>query len=108
MTQIPYEIPLSPQAQTFNILLGGATYRLTVQWNNAPTGGWVLDIADANDTPIVAGIPLVTGCDLLEQYEYLGINGQLEVQTDTDLAAVPDFSNLGTTSHLYFLTDDGT
>lgn len=108
MATIPYEIPLSPQAQTFNIALGGTTYRLTVQWNNAPTGGWVLDIADSDDVPVIAGIPLVTGIDLLEQYPDAGINGSLEVQTDTDLFAVPDFSNLGKTSHLYFLTDDGT
>lgn len=108
MAQIPYEIPLSPMAQKFGITLAGVAYNLTVSWNNASTGGWVLDIADSNDVPIVSGIPLVTGCDLLEQYEYLNLGGKLEVQTDSDLFAVPTFSNLGVQGHLYFLTDDGT
>lgn len=103
-----YEIPLSPQPQRFDIELGGVTYKLTVLWNNAPTGGWVLDIANSLDEPIISGIPLVTGANLLAQYEYLGFSGSLEVQTDFDLFAVPTFTNLGTQSHLYFLTDDGT
>lgn len=101
-----FEIPLSPQAQQFDIQLGQATYHLTVSWNDAPTGGWVLDIADSNDVPIVSGIPLVTGVNLLEQYDYLEFPGSLEVQTDYDLNAVPTFQNLGVQSHLYFLTAD--
>lgn len=108
MAQIPYEVPLTPVAQKFRIALGGTTYVLTVQWNNAPTGGWVLDIADDSEVLIIGGIPLVTGADLLAQYAYKGFTGKLLVQTDYDLNAVPDFSNLGTTAHLYFLVDDGT
>ncbi len=60
---------------------------MTVVWRDAPSmnGGYVLDIADANGKPIVQGIPFVTGADLLAQYAYLGIGGQLIVQTDYDL-----------------------
>lgn len=101
-----FEIPLSPQAQTFDITLGTKTYKLTVAWNDAPSGGWVLDIADANDVPILTGIPLVTGANLLEQFDYLDLGGELQVQTDFDLNAVPTFGNLGVTSHLYFITSD--
>lgn len=101
-----FEVPLSPQAQVFNIDLTGTTYRLTLAWNTAPTGGWILDIADSGGNDIVLGIPLVTGANLLEQYDYLDFGGSLEVQTDYDLNAVPTFNNLGIQSHLYFITAD--
>jgi len=99
-----YEIPLSPTPQTFSILLAGISYQLTVRYTDAPMGGWLLDIADQNGDNILCGAPLVTGHDLLEQYAYLGIDGQLIVQTDADPDAVPTFNNLGVESHLYFVT----
>lgn len=99
-----FEIPLSPQPQRFSITLAQISYRMTVRWIDTDDGGWVLDIADSNSVPIVSGIPLVTGADLLEQYGYLNFGGELIVQTDTDLNAVPTYSNLGVTSHLYFVT----
>lgn len=97
------EIPLQPQAQTLSINLGGTTYTLTLRWRTAAEGGWVMDIADAAKNPIVSGIPLVTGADLLAQYRYLGFVGSLIVQTDHDPDAVPTFANLGQTAHLYYV-----
>jgi hypothetical protein len=97
-----FEIPCSGYPETFTAVLGGTLYTLTIHWINVGTPGWILDIADQNGNPIANGIPLVTGANLLEQYAYLGIEGQLFVQTDGDIAAPPTFSNLGTTSHLYF------
>lgn len=100
-----FEIPLTPQPQTFTIALSGVDYRLTVQWRNAEQGGWVLDIADTSNNPIIEGIPLVTGVDLLEQYAYLGLGGVLWCQTTADPDAVPTFDNLGSGSHLYWFTE---
>lgn len=108
MARIPYEVPLTPAPQAFDVPLGGTAYRLTVVWNNAPTGGWVLDIALADGTEVINGIPLITGANLLAQYEYLGIPGTIEVQTEGNLDAVPTFENLGVQSHLFFIVDDGT
>lgn len=99
-----YEIPLSPTPQTFGIVLAQVAYNVTVQWRDADQGGWVLDLADENNVLIVGGIPLVTGADLLEQFDYLAIGGSLIVQTDHDTDAVPTFANLGVSSHLYFVT----
>jgi hypothetical protein len=98
-----YEIPLSAAPQSFTAQLAGVSYQLTAQWRNAAEGCWILDIADAAGNPLVQGIPLVTGCDLLAQYRYLGIGGQLRVQTDNDPDAMPTFDNLGNASHLYFV-----
>lgn len=99
-----YEIPLSPAPQRFAIALAGTSYRLTVQYRDAAMAGWILDIADINDNPILAGIPLVTGTDLLGQYATLGFGGSLFVGTDGDPDAVPTFGDLGQTAHVYFLT----
>jgi hypothetical protein len=98
-----FEIPLSGQSQTFNIVLASVTYQLTLTWRNAGSCGWILDIADSSGNPLIQGIPLVTGADLLAQYRYLGFTGSLVVKTDADPDAVPTYDNLGSTSHLYFV-----
>lgn len=97
------EIPLQPAAASFAIDLSGAGYRMALHWC-APAACWMLDIADADGAPVVLGVPLVTGADLLAQYDYLGIRGALEVQSDSDTDKVPDFASLGGDGHLYFLT----
>jgi len=101
-TTTPYEIPLTNAAQKINIALGGTTYALNVVWNDQAQV-WVVDISDTSGNLIIGGIPLVTGVDLLGQYEYLDFGGQLVAQTDFDLTAPPSYTNLGSTGHLYFL-----
>ena len=99
-----FEIPLTPEAQKFLITLTGVQYQFTLRYRNASVGGgWVLDIADSVGNAILSGVPLVTGCDLLAQYAYLGFGGELWVQSDLDPGAVPDYDNLGVTSHVYFV-----
>lgn len=98
-----FEIPLQPTPQRFAISLAGVTYEITVTWN-AATACWIMDVADQNSVPIVGGIPLLTGSDLLEQFQYLGLGGAMYSQTDTDPWQVPTFDDLGSTGHLYFVT----
>jgi len=98
-----YEIPLSSDSQRFTITLAGLVYNLALTWRTGT--GWVLDIADANAVPLVSGIPLVTGTDLLGQFRYLGVGGRLVVLVEGDIAAVPDYSDLGTEGKLYFITE---
>ena len=97
-----FQVPFSGVPETFTISLAGTSYTFTVHWN-APGNYWVLDIGDATGALVNGGIPLVTGADLLEQYAYLGIGGQLIVQTTDDPTTPPTFTNLGTTGNLYFL-----
>ncbi len=99
-----FEIPLTATPQLFLITLVGKQYYFKVWWNDA-SDTWVLDILTGNKASLVCGIPLVTGTDLLGQYEYLGIGGSLFVCSNTDSADdLPTFSNLGTDSKLYFYT----
>ncbi len=101
-----YEIPLTPEPQSFGISLAGRELRLAVRWAestcpDAP-GGWLLDIYDAPDdlAPLVLGIPLVAGCDLLRPYAYLGIGGGLYLSGDMP----PTLDNLGEDVLLLFET----
>jgi hypothetical protein len=96
-----YEIPLSAQAQVLSVTLNNVTYQLTLMWRDTDQGGWFLDIADAQSNPIISGIALVPGANLLAQYGYLGFGFVLFVQTDNDPTAPPTYDNLGQQSHLY-------
>lgn len=99
----PYLIPLQPTNQIFTISLAGVQYQLKVKWNDA-NQTWVLDIYDATGSiPIICGIAIVTGVDLLAPYAYLGLGGQLIAQTTNDTYAVPTLANLGTAGNLYFV-----
>jgi hypothetical protein len=98
-----FEIPLQPEAQQFTIPLAGVTYTLKLQWC-APATCWIMEIMDSQQDLIVGGIPLVTGADLLAQLEYLGIGGELIVQSDFAPDTVPNYASLGSTGHLYFVT----
>ncbi len=99
-----YSVPLTPQPQRFTVVLSGVTYTFTIQYRNTLMGGWVLDIGDANNNPLIQGIPLVTGANLLAQYAYLGFVGALWVQTLSNPDAVPTFQNLGTDGLLFYVT----
>ena len=97
-----FEIPITPStAQKFAVTLNTVTYNFQLRWCD-PSQCWILDISDIADTPIVLGIPLVTGTDLLEQYAYLGFVGGLFVYTDFSPDTVPDFNSLGVNGHLYY------
>lgn len=104
MTQ--FVIPLQNVPQVFSISLANIEYILTSKWNSAPDGGWVMDISDASTNIILAcNIPLITGANVLEGLQYLGINGIMVVYTDGNDFAVPILDNLGVESNLYFFTD---
>lgn len=99
-----YTVPLSPEPQSFGITLAGKEYRLTVRWFEAVEGGWTLDVQQPeNDLPYIMGLPIVTGCDLLEQYAYMEFGGELWL--DSELPATLD--TLGTDVELVFIVTQG-
>ena len=94
-----FKIPLANTPQQFSIELEGFTWNLVSRWNDAPDAGWILDWYDADNNPVCMNMPLVTGADLSEQYEYLGIPSMLIVETDgSESDAVPTIENLGVES----------
>ena len=98
-------LPLTNLPQSFNISLGSNNYIMTVKWNYAAGGGWLMGFADqASGDEIVDNIPLICGVDCLAGLEYLGFDGQLVVYTNGDATAVPTLDNLGVDSNVYFIT----
>lgn len=97
------QIPLNPRAERFSIAMAGVTRILTLHFCE-PMAQWCLDIADVDSTPVLSGLPLITGADLLGQYAYLELGGQLFVQSDDSADAPPTRDNLGSISRLYFVT----
>lgn len=96
------EIPLTADNQTFSITLNGNALTMRIVWRDKM--GWVLDLQNSSDEDIIAGIPLVTGIDLLAQYAYLGLGFSLAVACDDPATEYPTQTGLGTASHLYAVT----
>ena len=93
------------KSQRFVQDLAGTSYNFRLTYNTEADGAWILDIGDSNQVPLVAGIPLVSGADLLGQYRHLGFTGSLVVTTDRGAGEVPTFDGLGVTSHVFFVPD---
>jgi len=101
-----YEIPLSPKAQLVTVQLAGVKRKLNFYWN--PTSEcWFMDVMDDVSTPLIMGIPVVTGLDLLEQFAYMNLGGSIVVQTDHGPLLNPTFENLGVTGHVFFVVTEG-
>lgn len=101
-----FTMPLTNVPQTFTTTLADREVDITCRWNAEIEGGWYINIDDtATGAPLIHNLPLVTGSDLLSQYEYIGINGGLIVYTDGDELMPPTYENLGAQSNLYFVTD---
>jgi hypothetical protein len=95
------EIPLTPEPQIFSIQFGQKSYRLRFAYANVVDGGWFLDVFDDDNNPLVCGIPLITGLDLLAPYYYLEIPAMLILVNKTKPFQVPAFEELGTVARLY-------
>jgi len=100
-----FPLPVSPSAQSFFVQLVNISYKITIRWN-AVAIAWIMDIATQEEVPLVSGIPIVTGVDLLAPYGYLGIGGGLIAITEGNQDAVPTFDNLGKGGDVFFVTDD--
>lgn len=99
-----YEFPLRAEAQLIQIQLGEVEYRVRFGWGDTSDGGWFIDIADAEGTPILRGLPLTAGEDVLQQFNYLGIGGKIRVQSDGDGLIEPTYANLGSNGKVLFIT----
>jgi hypothetical protein len=75
--------------------LDGVTYTFTLRYN-LRIQTWMLDVGDVIGAPIVCGIPLIAGRDLLGQYAGRGLpSGLLFVFDPSDQNGTPgqdDFS----------------
>lgn len=104
------EVPTqSGRPFTERVSILGVTYTLIFNWN-AVTQCWMVDFYnEAGDAEILVGVPLVTGCDLLEQFGYMplaatAIYTAMSIGPGISPDTVPTFTNFGTDGHLYLTT----
>jgi hypothetical protein len=64
----------------------------------------IITIGVGLNFPLIINMPLVSGQDLLEQYQYVGIDGQMIVFTSGAEGEPPTLENLGAESNLYFIS----
>lgn len=102
-----FRIPFENIPQRFTISLGGTSYVLVNRWNQSEQGGgWFIDILDEDEKPLLMNLPLVSGTDLFQQHEHLGLPGRLIVFTDGDPTGIPSLQSLGEESNVWLVTDD--
>lgn len=100
-------IPGSPFSE--RVTIADVTYTLRFAWNTR-SACWVMEFWDAaNTTKVLCGVPLVTGCDLLEQFAYLPLAARtimlvMTIGPSLSPDTVPTFWNLGIDGHLYMIT----
>lgn len=100
-----FQIPFSNTPQSFNISLRGRLLTLVNRWNFIDST-WRVDISDAiTFEDLILSIPLVTGINLLHQYKFVGLDGQIIVFTNSNIAAPPTYENLGVDSNVYFMVE---
>ncbi|WP_148347382.1 phage baseplate plug family protein [Clostridium butyricum] len=95
-----YIIPLTPspnQTFTSTIPVNGKKLKLFFFLRyNTEQKCWQMDISDSNKNYLVCSIPLVCGCNILKQYDYLNIGSAYIVKADTNiLDTKPNEYNLG-------------
>lgn len=96
------EILLSPDNQQFSMAVKGNSYSFRVLWRDIC---WMLDISDDTGAIIIAGIPLVTGADLMEPFNHIGLGFSLLVVCDVPGQDYPTETDLGSRSHLCIITE---
>ncbi len=99
-----FEFPLSPNAQQMTVPIGGSELTFRFAWADSPDGGWFVDISRLDGTPLVRGLPLTAGENVLQKFDYLGIGGAIYVQTDADPLIEPTYDNLGLNGRVLLVT----
>ena len=68
------EVPLTSRPQVASVWLGDREFVLRLYWLE-PAECWVIDLSDIYGNKLICGIPLVTGADLFEQFQYTEVVG---------------------------------
>lgn len=96
--------PLLPQAQEMQIQLGDVDYTIRFGWCDTTDGGWFIDLSDVDGNPIIMGLPLTAGENVLQQFDYLKLPGEIRVQTDGSPLVEPTYDNLGSNGQVLFIS----
>ena len=96
-----YLIPLSSGMQSFGASLGEKTIQIRLMWREAEGGGWFMDLLETDGDPILSGIAVRCGHNLLGQYPHLGL-GKMQIMVDNDDTIALSYSDMGKNVQLYW------
>lgn len=94
-------LPLVPENQEFDASIDNTSYKFKIIWRGA---FWCMDLMDSSGTAIVSGIPMVSGVDLLGQYQHLSLGFSLYVIGNDGLTD-PTQYDLGINNKLCVVTE---
>lgn len=102
-----YDFPLRADVgpQKMSITLGTVEYKIRFYYANVPDGGWFMDVRDLSDDPLVLGLALTAGENVVQQFDYLGFEGGIGVCVDFDYTLEPTYDNFGKNGKVQFITD---
>ena len=102
------ELPVASDIadQSFSVQLDGAVYQVRLRYNTR-AGHWALDLADAVGTPLLSGMAIRLGVDLLAQFSDDRFPpGKLFAMNWVNAYAEPDRDNFGTDVALIYQEAD--
>lgn len=89
-------------AYFFQIALEKVFYNFDFNWNERGNY-WVMSIADQSQNPLISGIKLVSGIDLLEKYKIEGLpTGSFFILDTTGKNTDPNKDNFAVTHFLIY------
>lgn len=99
------ELPIEPAAsQRFTSQLGTEKYTFTIDWNYRADCFMLTMVKDIGSEPLMRGVPVVLGADLLDPYNYL-IGSLLLVDT-TNLGKEATIADFGVRTKLYWFSQE--
>lgn len=101
MSVLFFELPVAPWPQDFQVTLRRRrTFRFVTQYRTADEAGWLIDLFDVTaGAPLVRGIAVVTGLDLVWQYDAFDLGFHLIMQCGGG-RTTPTFESFGVEDRL--------
>jgi hypothetical protein len=92
---------------TQRMTLEGTDYVLSFSWNGRAEA-WFVELLDLDSTPLLGPLKLTTNRPLFLRHHYLGTipPGELFAFDPTYTIDAPDYTELGTSVELFYLTAD--
>lgn len=102
VTTTVFSVPLRSGTQQFVVSLGTISVMMRLIWRSASGGGWFIDIYESDGlTPILCGLPVRCGQNMLSQYQYLGL-GRMVALIDGQAERDPSYDDMGSNLQLYW------
>jgi hypothetical protein len=104
VTKSAFDLPVQPYPMIFGISVRDVSYGFRTQYRETPEGGWLMDLMDGNALPLARGIPLVSGLDLMYQFNHLNLGFAL-VTLCLDGRTTPTYESLGIEDRLVLVIE---